>query len=178
MKLKGGFTLIELLVGISIIGLLSSVVLASLNSARIKARDVRKLSDLRQIYTALELYNHENGHYPIITNNWSCFDCTWDSYLNQPIITPAAASIRAAISAYMPVTPKDPKWPSGIADAGYLYYSNSTGSEFKVMAWRTPENMNNFSSNVIDSNRCGSVVSGQCSTGNNTIAIRSPNGDF
>jgi prepilin-type N-terminal cleavage/methylation domain-containing protein len=52
---QSGFTLIELLVVIAIIGLLSSVVLASLNSAREKSRDARRLSDLRQLQTALEL---------------------------------------------------------------------------------------------------------------------------
>lgn len=44
-----GFTLIELLVVIAIIGMLSSVVLASLNSARSKSRDSRRLEDLKQI---------------------------------------------------------------------------------------------------------------------------------
>ena len=42
MKIQKGFTLIELLVVISIIGLLASGVLASLNSARMKARDAKK----------------------------------------------------------------------------------------------------------------------------------------
>lgn len=50
-----GFTLIELLVVIAIIGLLSSVVLASLNTARQKSRDARRLSDVKQLQTALEL---------------------------------------------------------------------------------------------------------------------------
>lgn len=59
-----GFTLIELLVVISIIGLLSSVVLASLNTARIKARDSKRLSDMRQIQLVLELYYDKNGFYP------------------------------------------------------------------------------------------------------------------
>src|SRR3990167_526198 len=51
-----GFTLIELLVVITIIGLLASVVLARLSSARAKARDARRYSDLLQLQLALELY--------------------------------------------------------------------------------------------------------------------------
>lgn len=64
MKTQKGFTLIELLVVVAIIGLLSSVVLSSLNSARAKARDAQRLSDIRQIQTALELYYNDNGKYP------------------------------------------------------------------------------------------------------------------
>lgn len=59
-----GFTLIELLVVIAIIGILSSVVLASLNSARTKARDARRVADLKQIQVALELFYDANGSYP------------------------------------------------------------------------------------------------------------------
>lgn len=62
-----GFTLIELLVVIAIIGLLSSVVLASLNGARIKGRDARRLADLKQIQTALELYYSDHTAYPAAT---------------------------------------------------------------------------------------------------------------
>lgn len=58
------FTLIELLVVIAIIGILSSIVLASLNTARVKARDSRRLADVRQIVNAIELYHLLNGHYP------------------------------------------------------------------------------------------------------------------
>jgi len=64
-KTNKGFTLIELLVVIAIIGILSSVVLASLNSARKKGRDAHRVSDLRQIRTALELYYDTNGYYPL-----------------------------------------------------------------------------------------------------------------
>jgi len=62
--MKKGFTLIELLVVIAIIGILSSVVLASLNSARVKSRDARRIADLNQISKAMELYYDANGQYP------------------------------------------------------------------------------------------------------------------
>nr|AQQ75000.1 hypothetical protein [uncultured bacterium] len=63
-KTSRGFTLIELLVVIAIIGILSSVVLASLNSARQKGRDARRISDIKQLQLALELYYDANQSYP------------------------------------------------------------------------------------------------------------------
>ncbi|MCR4280783.1 MAG: type II secretion system GspH family protein [Candidatus Kaiserbacteria bacterium] len=63
-----GFTLIELLVVIAIIGILSSIVLASLNTARQKSRDARRVSDIKQLQLALELYYDANGTYPTAAN--------------------------------------------------------------------------------------------------------------
>ncbi|MBV9159308.1 MAG: prepilin-type N-terminal cleavage/methylation domain-containing protein [Candidatus Kaiserbacteria bacterium] len=63
---RRGFTLIELLVVIAIIGILSSVVLASLNSARKKGRDARRIADIKQLQLALELYYDANGAYPAV----------------------------------------------------------------------------------------------------------------
>lgn len=68
-KSKKGFTLIELLVVIAIIGVLASVVLASLNTARRKSRDARRLADIKQIQVALELYFDANGEYPDAVND-------------------------------------------------------------------------------------------------------------
>ena len=64
LKNKKGFTLVELLVVISIISLLTSIVLASLNDARKKARDSARISSVLQVQKALAMYFSENGHYP------------------------------------------------------------------------------------------------------------------
>lgn len=62
-----GFTLIELLVVIAIIGLLASVVLVSLNSARAKSRDAKRIADAKLIANAMELYFNDNATYPPTT---------------------------------------------------------------------------------------------------------------
>jgi len=63
MKKRKGFTLIELLVVIAIIGLLATLAVVALNNARQKSRDAKRVSDIKQIQTALELYyNDENGY--------------------------------------------------------------------------------------------------------------------
>ncbi|MFA6077583.1 MAG: type II secretion system protein [Candidatus Paceibacterota bacterium] len=79
-----GFTLIELLVVIAIIGILSSVVLASLNTARGKARDAKRLSEMRQMQIALDLYYDNFGSYPD-SDNAGCGG--WDSSGNGTFIT-------------------------------------------------------------------------------------------
>jgi prepilin-type N-terminal cleavage/methylation domain-containing protein len=67
---KKGFTLIELLVVITIIGLLASVVLASLSTARASARDAARVSTVKELQKALELYRNANGrNYPCFTLN-------------------------------------------------------------------------------------------------------------
>ena len=67
-KNKKGFTLIELLVVIAIIGLLATLSVIALNTARVKARDARRVSDIKQIQTALEMYFDANSAYPAVAN--------------------------------------------------------------------------------------------------------------
>lgn len=64
MRTDKGFTLVELLVVISIISLLSSIVLEALTTARVKAQDARRLSDMHQMQLALDLYYDAFGVYP------------------------------------------------------------------------------------------------------------------
>ncbi|HEQ78175.1 MAG TPA: prepilin-type N-terminal cleavage/methylation domain-containing protein [Euryarchaeota archaeon] len=130
---KKGFTLIELLVVISIIGLLSSVILASLNTARSKARDAQRISDLKQIQLALELYRDENGSYPVgpdvyngvllyYYNNWN--------------------TLSTVLTGYIPKVPQDPigsaqgippASASSYSGLSYTYYSSSDGSAYQLM---------------------------------------------
>jgi prepilin-type N-terminal cleavage/methylation domain-containing protein len=53
-----GFTLIELLVVIAIIGLLASIILASLNTARQKGRDAARVAALKEMANAMEATNN------------------------------------------------------------------------------------------------------------------------
>ncbi len=108
-----GFTLIELLVVIGIIGVLASVVLASLGPAREKARDSRRLHDLGQIKNALELYYAENKTFPQIrayTGSDSC-GTNW-------------CTLETALAPYINPLPRDP-----IGDTTYVYYYDSNSGD-------------------------------------------------
>jgi prepilin-type N-terminal cleavage/methylation domain-containing protein len=83
-KTKKGFTLIELLVVIAIIALLSTVVLANIASARKKAQNVKKLSDIRQYVIALNFFADKYGYYPysggIIGDTYDATSCLGTGY--------------------------------------------------------------------------------------------------
>ena len=99
-KSTRGFTLIELLVVIAIIGVLASIVLASLNNARRKSRDARRIVDMKQIGLALQLYLDGVGVSEFPLGNATC-DAT-DDYGLRSLVA----------GGYIPSVPRDPSDPA------------------------------------------------------------------
>lgn len=121
---KRGFTLIELLVVIAIIGLLASIVLASLNSARKKARDARRQADLKQIQNALELFANDNGGtYPVGATPTTCAGT--DGCLLNSTAAGLAGTAGSLSSAYMTTLPAD---PLNSGQSVYYYKIDATAS--------------------------------------------------
>ena len=118
-----GFTLIELLVVIAIIGILSSIVLSSLNIARAKARDARRLSDIKQFIVAVEMYYSQYGYYPQQTTVATEMDVI--SGLN-PLVA----------SAMIPSISTDPIRSSTLPRLRYYYLGIGTAANYSgVSAW-------------------------------------------
>lgn len=78
MERKRGFTLIEVLVVVAIIGILSSIVLASMSGARSKGRDAKRVADIKQLQLALQLYYDGSGYYPLALS-----DLTSTNYISS-----------------------------------------------------------------------------------------------
>lgn len=109
-----GFTLIELLVVIAIIGILASVVLASLNSARTKARDSSRAAQLREVQKALELYYSDNGSYPAHNAN-----------------TTLSGLSTSLAPAYLSSIPLDPSY--GDTTSGYRYIRSADFQAYTLL---------------------------------------------
>jgi type II secretion system protein G len=121
---KKGFTLIELLVVIAIIGLLSTLAVVALGSAREKARDSKRLSDLKQTQTALELFYTDNNAYPTTTASGITLGSTAAACLNDA----DGFSTTGCSTPYMGLVPADPQ-----SDQSYSYVSTD-GADYSISA--------------------------------------------
>ena len=145
-----GFTLIELLVVIAIIGLLASVILASVNVARLKANDASRESNLVEVEKAIQSYYISNGAYPVpngsqgvgysnppSTYNWAsqCYD---GSYAGGTAGSPGSAnntmSPNPLVPSYIATLPSDSSMvTSPAASQACCYEYTATQSDFKYI---------------------------------------------
>ena len=121
-KIQSAFTLIELLVVISIIGILSTLSVVALNNARSKARDARRLSDIKQINLALELYYNETGVYPPASG-------TLDANIAGLCLSDIGISSTCGTLVYLQKIPSDP-----LNDRDYQYRQLSNGLSYRLFA--------------------------------------------
>jgi prepilin-type N-terminal cleavage/methylation domain-containing protein len=120
-KHKKGFTLIELLVVISIISLLSSIVLTTLNGARAKARDAVIKQELNEMTKIMALYYSDNTTYCGLQPFWILKSSNCDSF-----VVSDAVNICKKILESTDIKKGDYRFFAGIHDPPYSclnYYS-------------------------------------------------------
>ncbi len=108
---RRGFTLIELLVVIAIIGVLSTLAIVALGSARQKARDSKRVADLAQVSKALEVYYSDTNAYPSVITP------------GQPLTSPDGATTYMALIPSNPTPRNDGSCPN----SNYVYTYNGPG---------------------------------------------------
>lgn len=128
--MKKGFTLIELLVVISLIGLLTTLVMANLTAGRSRGRDAQRKSDLKNISTALRLYYNDRNAYPAGNGADEIVGCT--SYAAPSACVwgePWTVTASGATTTYMPTLPADP-----LPGQVYKYEPDSVNDTFTLSA--------------------------------------------
>jgi general secretion pathway protein G len=122
-KQQQGFTLIEILIVVAIIAILASVVLVGLGPTQQQGRDARRLSDLREVQTGLELYFNKCGYYPGVVNA-SAPCAAWSAASDWTDMATALTGSGLGIAS----VPNDPT-----AQKTY-YYGSSDGTSYVIGA--------------------------------------------
>ena len=154
---KKGFTLIELLVVISVISLLSSIVFASLNNARAKARNAKRIQDINQLVNAFNL-GYTNG-FPINGGDWACVSATCYGAWNGFGVN---GTVDAGFTPFIskPVDPAGRRDTSGGGiDTGGFVYLNPTlpapSPPYNVPAWTSAAYIGWIMEGTVSSTICG-----------------------
>jgi len=100
MSNKKAFTLIELLVVVAIIAMLAAISVVALNNARARARDSKRLADIKQIQTALELYFLDKNSYPASVTSGSSIADGSTIYMAQVPTAPQPSDCWSTADAY------------------------------------------------------------------------------
>jgi type II secretion system protein G len=110
---RRAFTLVELLVVIAVIGLLTTIAVVALGTARARGRDARRVADLKQVRSALEMYYLDNNAYPTCGQTCDTYcDCTTTGWGGSFTAMEIASN-------YMGKIPTDPL--AGGQTYGYFY---------------------------------------------------------
>lgn len=133
MKHKG-FTLLEILVVFSIIGIVLSVSVGALISARKTSRDAKRKTDVEQLRGALELYKADNSDYPNTNGN----------------ISSSLVSLKTAPNIYLVKLPLDPDTTRN------YYYKYLSSSSYALCA--ALENSSPGASDCSAANACGNTT--------------------
>jgi prepilin-type N-terminal cleavage/methylation domain-containing protein len=167
-----GFTLIELLVVISVITLLSSIILSSLNAARLKADESKVLSQYNQLRIALELYQSDNGGYPApgIPSVTYCIGlCKYGGLTPIPLNT-ALASAGKPLLNYVPDT-KRLSWNTTESNPFYTtahaYVAGDYGFVYRIDALAKPDRVIFTSQKSASSVKSAKIGVWTLSTGSN-----------
>jgi type II secretion system protein G len=147
---KKGFTLIELLVVIAIIGLLSATVMSSLTTARKSAVASRRVTDLKAIRDALEIYYSDYNEYPV-SSGWSGIYSCWGY---QSTESDPNGWITGLTPKYIAALPREPLKTTN-CNGQYIYFSNRT--DYKIIVHNPPDCMKetNNAKSLRDPNRGG-----------------------
>ena len=130
------FTVVELTIVIVVIAVLTAISIASYNGVQQQAQDIRRLSDLGTIASALALYSkNNNGTYPSTTNNttanWKSVDVRTDSNcFNGSAQTDWVPSINS-----MPQSTPNTGSQSGVNGSSGCYLYASNGTDYVLSAW-------------------------------------------